>query len=266
VRVLAGASVLDVRPPALRRRGAAGERAALLEASPPEPAPGVVGAPGGLDAAFALRVHRLLRAADLRAMGVVPDDPATAGEWYADPGHWEELGRRLAEAVRRYADGHPLEPGMPVEAARHELGLPDRRLVAALVRPPFTLAGGRIMAGPAGLPERVAQAVERLRGELAARPFQAPEAGRLAELGLGPRELAAAVRAGSLLRVGDGIVLLPGADARAAELLSRLPQPFTVSQARRALDTTRRVAVPLLEHLDRAGLTERLDEVHRRCA
>jgi selenocysteine-specific elongation factor len=60
-------------------------------------------------------------------------------------------------------------------------------------------------------------------------------------------------------------VLLPGADARAAELLSRLPQPFTVSQARRALDTTRRVAVPLLEHLDRAGLTERLDEVHRRC-
>jgi selenocysteine-specific elongation factor len=45
-----------------------------------------------------------------------------------------------------------------------------------------------------------------------------------------------------------------------------LPQPFTVSQARRALDTTRRVAVPLLEHLDRAGLTERLDEVHRRCA
>ncbi len=63
----------------------------------------------------------------------------------------------------------------------------------------------------------------------------------------------------------DGIVLLPGADARAAELLSRLPQPFTVSQARRALDTTRRVAVPLLEHLDRAGLTERLDEVHRRC-
>ncbi|MDA0646754.1 SelB C-terminal domain-containing protein, partial [Nonomuraea ferruginea] len=90
-------------------------------------------------------------------------------------------------------------------------------------------------------------------------------AGRLAELGLGPKELAAAVRAGSLLRVGEGIVLLPGADGRAAEVLSRLPQPFTVSQARRALGTTRRVAVPLLEHLDRAGLTERLDEVRRRC-
>jgi len=263
VRVLAGARVLDVRPPALGRRGAARQRAALLEAARPKPdAPGSPAVP---DAAFALRAHRLLRAADLRAMGVAPDTPGTAGEWHADPEHWAELGRLLVEAVRRYAAGHPLEPAMPVEAARHELGLPDPRLVAALVRPPLTLAAGRIVAGPAGLPARVTQAVERLSRDLAVAPFQAPEAGRLAELGLGPRELAAAVRAGSLMRVGDGIVLLPGADARAADVLSRLPQPFTVSQARRALGTTRRVAVPLLEHLDRTGLTERSDEVHRRC-
>ena len=154
---------------------------------------------------------------------------------------------------------------MPLEAARHELGLPDRQLVAALVRPPLTLAEGRIMTGPSGLPAPVARAVERLSAELSAHPFQAPEAGRLAELGLGSREVAAAVRAGRLLRVTDGIVLLPGSDVRAAELLSRLPQPFTVSQARRALDTSRRVAVPLLEHLDRSGLTRRVDEVLRRC-
>ncbi|TDB95489.1 selenocysteine-specific translation elongation factor [Nonomuraea longispora] len=272
VRVLAGASVLDVRPPALGRRGAAGRRAALLETAPLETAPLETALQGGdlpetaaPGTAYALRLHRLLRAADLRAMGVPPDVPGTSGEWYADPDHWKELGRRLAEEARRYAAGHPLEPAMPVEAARHRLGLPDRRLVTSLVRPPLALHGGRIVAGPAGLPEPVARAVERLRRDLAARPFQAPDAGRLAELGLGPRELAAAERAGSLLRVAEGIVLLPGADARAAAVLSRLPQPFTVSQARHALGTTRRVVVPLLEHLDRAGLTERLDEVHRRC-
>ncbi|GAA4509110.1 SelB C-terminal domain-containing protein [Nonomuraea ferruginea] len=259
VRVLAGAAVLDVRPRALRGRGAGRERAAQLEKALPKPDP------AGLDAAFALRVHRLLRAADLRAMGAAPEVPGVAGEWHADPDYWEESRRRLGEAARRYAERNPLEPAMPVEAARRALGLPDRRLVAALVGPPLTLAGGRVVARPAGLPGPVALAVERVQRELAARPFQAPEAGRLAELGLGPKELAAAVRAGSLLRVGEGIVLLPGADGRAAEVLSRLPQPFTVSQARRALGTTRRVAVPLLEHLDRAGLTERLDEVRRRC-
>ncbi|MBN6051704.1 selenocysteine-specific translation elongation factor [Nonomuraea sp. RK-328] len=309
VRVLAGATVLDVRPAPLRRRGAARRRAALLETALRETAflgtslpgtslhetalreaaireaaaPGCGVSSGGLGVAFALRVHGLLRAADLRAMGVEPPAPAAmttpspattpspvtapqpvCGDWYVEPRLWGECGRRLEEVVRRYALDNPLEPGMPVEAARHELGLPDRRLVVALVRPPLTLAAGRIAAGPAGLPPPVAGAVERLRRDLAAHPFQAPEAARLAELGLGARELAAAVRAGALLRVGEGVVLLPGADERAAELLRRLPQPFTVSQARNTLGTSRRVAVPLLEHLDRAGLTERLDDVRRR--
>ncbi|MFD0887517.1 SelB C-terminal domain-containing protein [Streptosporangium algeriense] len=31
------------------------------------------------------------------------------------------------------------------------------------------------------------------------------------------------------------------------------------------MGTSRRVAVPLLEHLDRGGLTERLDGANRRC-
>ncbi|MDP9842314.1 selenocysteine-specific translation elongation factor [Streptosporangium lutulentum] len=252
VRVLAGASVLDVRPPALRRRGAARERAARLAAAGP-------------DAAFLLGTHRLLRTGDLLAMGCAPGGRPVCGDWHADPAYWSGLGERLAEEVRRHAAEHPLEPGMPVEAARHELGLPDRRLVAALVRAPLAVADGRIVCGPSGLPAPVARAVERLGAELSARPFLAPEAGRLAELGLGPRELAAAVRAGGLLRVAEGIVLLPGADVRAAEVLARLPQPFTVSQARQALDTSRRVAVPLLEHLDRRGITERVDEIHRRC-
>jgi selenocysteine-specific elongation factor len=252
VRVIAGASVLDVRPPALRRRGAARERAARLAAAVP-------------DAAFLLSTHRLLRAGDLLAMGHAPEGAAVCGDWHADPAYWSRLGERLAEEVRRHAAEHPLEPGLPLEAARHQLGLPDRRLVAALVRPPLAVTDGRIVSGPSELPVPVALAVERLGAELSGRPFLAPEAGRLAELGLGPRELAAAVRAGGLLRVADGIVLLPGADARAVELLARLPQPFTVSQARQALDTSRRVAVPLLEHLDRKGFTERVDEVHRRC-
>ncbi|MFI7041737.1 selenocysteine-specific translation elongation factor [Microbispora rosea] len=258
LRVLARATVLDVRPPELRRRGAARERAkALADAS--------------ADAASLLRTHLLLRDGELTAMGCPPEGRPVAAGWHADPDHWSALSTRLPEVVRRYAADHPLEPGMPVEAARHELGLPDRRLVTALVRPPLTVAGGRItttgrvVAGTAGLPAPVARAVRALLDDLATAPFQAPDAGRLAALGLGPRELAAAVRAGALLRVAEGVVLAPGADVRAAALLARLPQPFTVSQARSALGTSRRVAVPLLEHLDRRGLTERVDEVHRRC-
>jgi selenocysteine-specific elongation factor len=62
---------------------------------------------------------------------------------------------------------------------------------------------------------------------------------------------------------GD-IALLPTAPGLAADRLSGLPQPFTLSAARQALGTTRRVAVPLLEHLDRIGVTERVDGDLRR--
>jgi selenocysteine-specific elongation factor len=81
----------------------------------------------------------------------------------------------------------------------------------------------------------------------------------LHELGLGARELAAAARTGRLLRLADDVVLLPDGPARAMRLLSSLEQPFTLSVARQALGTTRRVAVPLLEHLDSRGWTRRVD-------
>ncbi|WP_460490819.1 SelB domain-containing protein, partial [Corynebacterium nasicanis] len=99
---------------------------------------------------------------------------------------------------------------------------------------------------------------------LADAPFHAPEAHDLQELGLGPKELAAAERAGRLLRLDSGVILLPDAPDVALARLRALEQPFTTSQARRALDTTRRVAIPLLEHLDATGQTVRLDAGHRR--
>ncbi len=101
------------------------------------------------------------------------------------------------------------------------------------------------------------EALGRLATELAAAPFAAPDAERLGALRLGAAELAAAERAGALVRIADGVVLLPSAVDAAAGALSRLPQPFSVSEARTALGTTRRVAVPLLELLDRRGTTRR---------
>jgi selenocysteine-specific elongation factor len=124
------------------------------------------------------------------------------------------------------------------------------------------------VAGPAGapapaLPEPLLAAVRALRRDLEAAPFLAPEVARLRELGLEPRAIAAAARAGLLLRISDQVVLAPGADIEAASLLTGLPQPFTTVQARQAWRTTRRVAIPLLEYLDRAGITGRLPDDRR---
>ena len=119
-------------------------------------------------------------------------------------------------------------------------------------------------AGEPALPPRVLAGVRAVLADLAGAPFAAPDAGRLRELGLDGRAIGAAARAGLLLRVTEQIVLAPGAQAEAARALAALPQPFTAAEARQALGTTRRVAIPLLEYLDRAGITQRLPDDRRR--
>jgi selenocysteine-specific elongation factor len=107
-------------------------------------------------------------------------------------------------------------------------------------------------------------AVSRLVDALTDSPFAAPEQRQLVALGLGRRELGAAAAARAILLLPGDIALLPDAPAVAADQLRGLPQPFTLSAARQALGTTRRVAVPLLEHLDRIGVTQRVDSDLRR--
>ncbi|MBL8925613.1 MAG: selenocysteine-specific translation elongation factor [Pseudonocardia sp.] len=264
-RVATGLHVLDVAPPALVRRGAAARRAAELS--------GVAGP----DAAGELRRRGVVRRADLVAMGV-PAEQVTAlrapgaGGYLLDPWLATALGTRLAAAVAAHDAVDPVDPGLPLEAARRALGLPDGRLVEVVLRhgtgsaaegptAALTLRDGRVatLAG-AGLPPAVRTALDELRADLQVRPFDAPEAARLTALGLGPRQLASLVRNGELLRIADGVVLLPGADDRAVEVLATLGPEFTLSAARRALATTRRVAVPLLELLARTGRTERTAE------
>lgn len=248
--VAGGVRVLDVAPPPLSRRGAAAARAQVLADLDGRP-----------DLAGELRRRRLVRADALIRMGVPVDAEPVAGDWLADPAHWQRLRDRVTEEVARYGAEHPLEPGMPVDALRQRLALPDRVLVEALVRPPLRIHAGRVGAADAdALPEPVARAVRRVRAEYGDRPFRAPEADHLVTLGLGPREVGAAVRAGALLRLADNVVLLPDALDDAVRVLAGLPQPFTLSAARQALDTTRRVAVPLLELLDRRGVTRRLPD------
>jgi selenocysteine-specific elongation factor len=256
---VAGAVVLDVMPPQLLRRGAAAATARQLASWPDTPT-----------AAELLSRHGLMRASALLAMGISEHPRPVCGEWLADPDHWRSLGHQLGEVLASHAAAEPLAAGMQIDAARAALDLPDRRLVMALAKPPFRMSCGALhIMKPAGqraapeLPEPVLAAVRVLRADLANAPFASPDADRLRKLGLDARAIAAAVRTGELMRISDQVVLAPGADVAAAAVLGKLDQPFTAAQAREALGTTRRTAIPLLEYLDAAGVTERLADDRR---
>jgi len=250
-----GGRVLDPFPAGLRRRGAAAAAAGELAAWPDPPGP-----------ADLLRRHGLLRAGDLTAAGVSDLPAPVAADWAADPARWDRLRRELPAVVAGFTAKNPLAQGMPVNAARSALGLPDSGLVAALVGGDVVAEGGylRLASAAASLPPAVAEAVRAVTDDLDGDPFAAPDSQRLKDLRLDKKAIATAARAGLLLRVADNVILAPGADDEAARRLAGLPQPFTTSQARQALGTSRRVAIPLLEYLDRAKITERLPDDTRK--
>jgi selenocysteine-specific elongation factor len=240
-RITAGIEVLDTRPPVLRRRGAARARAEEL-------------------ADGRVRPPVCARANDLRAMGF-DEAGERVGEWVVDPDWWAGRQAAARQEVSRWAAEHDIAAGMPLETLRQQLGLPALELVPAMLRESgLRIVDGRVRAPEARLPDRVDEAVRTLEERLTAEPFRAPEADELEALQLSTKELAAAVRVGRLTKIADAVVLGPDAFDRAAAVLKTLPQPFTVSDARRALGTTRRVAVPLLEQLDARRITRRTDD------
>jgi selenocysteine-specific elongation factor len=258
-RALWGAAVVDPDPPPLRRRGAGRDRAVALAAdtSVPPSLRDELARRGTLRASVARRLGYSAEAADGVAVRV--------GDWLLDRAALPTLQSRLRSVVEAHARASTLDPALATSVAASRLGLPTPDLVAALVVPPLRLDdSGKVTAAAAStLPPALAAALDTLERELADRPYAAPTADRLSELRLDPKSVGAAVRAGRLLRLADGIVLLSGADRAAAARLASLPQPFTTSQARVELGTSRRVALPLLAHLDRLGLTRRLPDDRR---
>ena len=276
-RVVAGVLVVDADPPPLARRGAGARRGEELSR-----------ATGRLDLAGEVARRGAMTVSDARALGITvgpvgpvgsvgPVDPGGSvaerapesvvrqGDWLVSGQMWQEWARLLRAAVEARAQADPLDPTLTVEAAREAAGVPDRDLLQPLAEP----AGVEVGAGRVGLPGVTAslgpaeEGLRRIEARLAEEPFAAPERPDLDAAGLGPREVAAAVRTGRLLRLPDDVLLLPSGPAMAMRVLAGLPQPFTLSEARQALGTTRRVAVPLLEHLDGRGWTRRVDGSHR---
>lgn len=259
--VAAGLTVRDVDPPPLSARGAARARAAELADLPPG------------DLASTVRHRRFVTRVDLARRGVgvptpLPPGVQDLGGWLGDGAVWADATARLLHAVAADEIADAGSPGLSEQAAVVVCGLPDPALVAPLAAAAgLRRRDGRLTrrgAGRSGVPERLRDAVRDLTDHLARDPFAAPDAEMLLALGLTTRDLAAMASAGVLVRLPGDVVLLPDAPVRAAGILAGLEQPFTLSAARQALATSRRVAVPLLERLDADRVTIRGDGGLRR--
>lgn len=187
------------------------------------------------------------RAAELRG------DPAVhrVGGTLLWAGEWRAWGARLKAAVDA---GGRLPPARALAAS----GMPHPHLLGELAGSVGLVVTADAVASPLAPPPGVTDLLARLTRD----PFDAPSREELAAASPAAAVRDAA-RAGQLLLLPGAVVLGPGAVEEASTRLRRLGQPFTTSEARQALGTSRRVVVPLLEHLDSLGLTRRLNATRR---
>ena len=110
------------------------------------------------------------------------------------------------------------------------------------------------------LPARLQESGEKLRSTLNAKPFDPPSRKELTPDPVAQQALRFLLENGEAAEINSEIVLATGNLRRATELVRefiRTSGPATVSQLREALGSSRRIVVPLLERLDRDGITLR---------
>jgi selenocysteine-specific elongation factor len=273
-----GGLILDPFPPgAVRGTAARVRRTEELEARQ------AAGRPALLERVLAERgvvpltaLPRLAAVAPGRLPAALADAPAVRSRtlaWYRPT--WEAAATSVLEAVRRHHHTDPSAPGLATQAARAAAlghGHPDaagNEVVEALVADGRLVADGPVVRLP-GHAERLdpAQVALRERVERAAAEAGAGLLGEaaLAELGADRKATAQLVRMGVLVAVAPGGYLGRSALEGAVETLRRsFPggRPFAATEAKEALGTTRRTAIPLLEHLDRTGVTVRHGDLRR---
>jgi selenocysteine-specific elongation factor len=205
--------------------------------------------------------------ARLAAAGAV----VVAGDFVCDSERWRALRLRSAAAIDARHRAHPEQSGLPLTDLRATIGdeLPVAELfdevVADLCRSEFARVGAAIRRAshlPA-LPPQLQSAGAKIRAALAAKPLDPPSRKDLAPDPSSQQALRFLIETGEVVEVNTEIVLAAENMKQATESIRKFIRergPATTSDLRQMLGNSRRVAIPLLEKLDRDGVTLRQGE------
>ena len=260
-RTVGGGVVLDVAP--AKATGAADRLAARLAASPDELAGLVVRERGAMPADDVPR---------LAGAGPTTGLDSVVGSWAIDPTLRATIERTVVADLEGFHGREPLAVGAPVASVRRivaasfrEAGAPtDPDLVEAVLD---TMAASGALERVSGMVrlaghrvslERhdpdVQRLLEAIGGDHEASP---PTVTELDDAGVRRDVVEAASHAGVVTRVSRELVFTPAFVERARAIVEAASDGITVSAFREALGTTRKFALPLLEHFDRTGVSRR---------
>lgn len=190
------------------------------------------------------------------------------GEMVIEAALWNKVRQRAVDAIDARHRAHPEQAGLPLTDLRAalELNAPVAEIfdaiVADLCAQGFARSGNAIRraAHRPALSPQLQSASARIRAMLAAKPFDPPSRKDVAPDIASQQALRFLIESGEVFEVSSEIVLAADSARRATEMVRefiRSHGPATVSELRQMLGNSRRVALPLLERLDRDGVTLR---------
>jgi selenocysteine-specific elongation factor len=182
--------------------------------------------------------------------------------------------QRAADAIDANHRAHPEHSGLSLSDLRTNLeaGLPFSELfeflVSDLCRSEFVKVGNTIrrVTHQRALPPPLMAAAAKLRTTLAAKPFDPPSRKQLEPDSASRHALRFLIETGEAVEINAEVVLASDSLKRMTNLISQFIRnkgAATVSQLRQELGCSRRVIVPLLEQLDRDGLTLRNGDIRK---
>jgi selenocysteine-specific elongation factor len=188
------------------------------------------------------------------------------GEWVIDVAFWQFLRNAALQRIDKEHREQPNRVGLALSDLKiHiERDLPTFGLFSSLVRdlPDCTIAGAIIKrsAHRLALPSHLQSVGAKVRGSLAAKPFDPPSRKEIAPDPASQQALNFLIESGEAILLSEDLVLLTESFQRAAQILSEIlreKRSATASELRQALNTSRRVIIPLLEKMDAKGITRR---------
>ena len=190
------------------------------------------------------------------------------GELIADKTWWAELVHRAMQLIEQRHEDHPEQNGLTLTELRESIPAAHFThqlfdvLLSYLCKHGFTRQDSFVMRASyqPSLPRRLHRASEKLRSSLQMRPLDPPSKHELATDEDTREALRCLLQTGQVVEINDELVISVEAFASAKESVTSFLQrqgSASTSEIRRELGTSRRIAIPILEKLDRDGITFR---------
>jgi selenocysteine-specific elongation factor len=196
------------------------------------------------------------------------------GPWLIDCAWWENQVAAAGNLVRTWHRARPELPGLDAAEFQSQAStlLPDKRLLepltVSLAAIGFIRSGRhfRHVAHRPALPPQLQAAGARLRAALARNPVEPPGVAELITSPLDRQALKFLTDTGEAVQLDEKAVLLSDAlESLRGIITTHLARTggATASDLRVVTGTTRRILIPLLERMDREGVTRRDGDFRR---